>query len=146
MSNQFDAVVLKRFVGEIERHHQTIASYKGEHAQRVKTILEQITDCFDRAKAAGIPKKELKAVIRERKLLEQIEALREEMEPEQQETLDQIKHALGMLSDLPLGEAAQKRSAAVNSLTDDDDDEEDADEVAGRANAEALSAGIQPKH
>lgn len=146
MSNGFDATVLKRFVTDIERHHETIASYKGEHAQRVKSVQELITEVFDRAKDAGIPRKELKAVIKERRLLVQIENIREELEEDQQETLDQLKHALGMLSDLPLGEAAQKRSAAVDSLTDDDDGEEDADEVAGRANAEALSAGIQQKH
>lgn len=145
MSNGFDATVLKRFVTDIERHHETIASYKGEHAQRVKSVQELITEVFDRAKDAGIPRKELKAVIKERRLLVQIENIREDLEEDQQETLDQIKHALGMLSDLPLGDAAMKRSAAVDSLTDEDN-AEDADEVAGRTNAEALSAGIQQKH
>lgn len=146
MTNGFDAAVLKRFVGEIEKHHDQIASYKGEHAQRVKSVQEMISDIYDRAKDAGVPKKQLKAVIRERDLLKKIEGLREDMEDEQAETFDQIKHALGMLSDLPLGDAAMKRSAAVDSLTDDEDEEDDADEAAGRANAEALSAGIQQKH
>ena len=146
MTNGFDAAVLKRFVGEIEKHHDQIASYKGEHAQRVKSVQEMISDIYDRAKDAGVPKKQLKAVIRERDLLKKIEGLREDMEDEQAETFDQIKHALGMLSDLPLGDAAMKRSAAVDSLTDDEDEEDDADEAAGRANAEALRAGIQQKH
>lgn len=143
MSNGFDATVLKRFVTDIERHHETIASYKGEHAQRVKSVQELITEVFDRAKDAGIPRKELKAVIKERRLLVQIENLREELEEDQQETLDQIKHALGMLADLPLGEAATKRSDAIDSLTDDDDKDEEF-EAAGKANAARLGAGIKP--
>lgn len=143
MSNGFDAVVLKRFVGDIERHHETIASYKGEHAQRVKSVQEMISEVFDRAKDAGIPRKELKAVIKERRLLAQIENIREELEDDQQETLDQIKHALGMLADLPLGEAAAARSDAIDSLTDEDGDEPDADAAAGKKNAKALRAGIR---
>ena len=145
MSNGFDTTVLKRFVSDIERHHETIASYKGEHAQRVKGVQELITEVFDRAKDSGIPRKELKAVIKERRLLVQIENIREELEDDQQETLDQIKHALGMISDLPLGEAAMARSAAVDSLTDDDEgDEPDENIVAGKKNAKALGAGIKP--
>lgn len=146
MSNGFDATVLKRFVTDIERHHETIASHKGEHAQRVKSVQELITEVFDRAKDAGIPRKELKAVIKERRLLVQIENLREELEEDQQETLDQIKHALGMLADLPLGEAATKRSDAIDSLTDDGDGEqapvEDVEMAAGKRNAKALRGGI----
>lgn len=143
MSNGFDTAVLKQFVSDIERHHDTIASYKGEHAQRVKSVQELITEVFDRAKDAGIPRKELKAVIKERRLLVQIENLREELEEDQQETLDQIKHALGMIADLPLGDAALKRSAAVNSLTGDDgEDEPDENERAAGDNAERLRAGI----
>lgn len=137
MSNGFDAEVLKRFVGEIERHNAQILSYKGEHAQRIGSVKEMISDVYDRAKDAGIGKKQLKAVIRERDLTKKIEAIREDMEEEEAETFDQIKHALGMLSDLPLGETALKRSAAVDSLTQDDDEA-----AAGRENAAKLSAGI----
>ena len=154
MTNGFDATVLKRFVGEIEKHHGQIASYKGEHAQRVKSVQEMISDVYDRAKDAGVPKRELKAVIKERVLLKRIEALREDLEEEQAETYDQIKHSLGMLSDLPLGEVALKRSAAVDSLTDDDDadqdeddggdDEDDPDVMQAAANVVALQGDIKP--
>lgn len=146
MSNGFDTTVLKRFVSDIERHHETIASHKGEHAQRVKSVQELISEVFDRAKDSGIPRKELKAVIKERRLLVQIENIREGLEDDQQETLDQIKHALGMLSDLPLGEAAAARAAAVDSLTDEDEDDVDPDAVAAAANAKALGAGLKAKH
>lgn len=147
MSNGFDATVLKRFVGEIEKHHAQIASYKGEHAQRCGSVQELISECYDRAKDAGIPKKQLKAVIRERDLLKKIEGLREDMEDEQAETFDQIKHALGMLSDLPLGDAALKRSEAVDSLTEGDEFEAaDPNKAAAEDNAAKLTAGLKTKH
>jgi uncharacterized protein (UPF0335 family) len=143
MSNGFDATILKRFVGEIEKHHDQIASYKGEHAQRVKSVQEMISDIYDRAKDSGIPKKQLKAVIRERDLLKKIEGLREDMEDEQAETFDQIKFALGMLSDLPLGEVALKRSDAIDSLTDDEALAPDPEAIAPETNTAALRAGLR---
>lgn len=149
MSNGYDGEVLKRFVGEIERHHAQILSYKGEHAQRVKSVQEMISDVYDRAKDHGVPKKELKMVIKERDLTKKIEQLRGDLEPEQAETFDQIKHALGMIADLPLGEATLARGAAIDSLTEGDDlgefedgTEVDEDARAGAENAAKLTAGI----
>lgn len=147
-TNGFDATILKRFVGEIEKHHDQIASYKGEHAQRVGSVQEMISGIYDRAKDAGIPKKQLKAVIRERDLLKKIENLREDMEDEQAETFDQIKFALGMLADLPLGEVALSRSDAIDSLTDQDEPDAaapqpDPDAVAAETNTRALRAGLR---
>ena len=132
MSNGFEAA--ERWVKEIERHHDTLASYQGEYMSRCRPVRESIAGCYDAAKEAGIPRKELKAVIKERKFLKQIEANRARLEEDEQETLDQIKHALGMLSELPLGDAALKRSQAIDSLT--------SDEAAGAENAAKLSAGI----
>jgi len=140
MSNGYDGEVLKRFVGEIERHNAQILSYKGEHAQRVQSVKEMISDVYDRAKDHGVPKKELKAVIKERDLTKKIEQLRGGMEPEQAETYDQIKFALGMIADLPLGEATLARGAAIDSLTEGD--EPDEDERAAAENAAKLRSGI----
>ncbi|MCV9940951.1 hypothetical protein OIU35_31760 [Boseaceae bacterium BT-24-1] len=139
MSNGFEKA--ERFVKEIERHHETLASYAGEHLQRCKSVREMISSAYDLAKDAGIPKRELRAVVKERALLKKIEALREGLEDEQAETFDQIKHALGMLSDLPLGEATLARSEAIDSLTEDE--EADPDEEAAAANSAALRAGIR---
>lgn len=139
MSNGF--AVAQRWVDEIERHHETLATYQGEYLNRCKSVRELISGCYDAAKEAGIPRVELRAVIKERALLAKIEALREDMEPEQRETLDQIKFSLGMLADLPLGEVALARSDAIDSLTGDDAGPS-ADEIAAAANAQALGAGI----
>ena len=135
--------VAQRWVDEIERHHETLASYQGEYMARCRSVRELITGCFDAAKDAGIPRAELRAVIKERQLLAKIEAMREDMEPEQRETLDQIKFALGMLSDLPLGEVALKRSDAIDSLTDDEAQAPDPEAIAAETNTAALRAGLR---
>lgn len=141
MSNGFESA--ERWVKEIERHHETLATYQGEYMARCRTVRESISGCYDAAKESGIPVKELRAVIKERTLLRKIEGIRGNLDDEQVETFDQIKHALGMLSDLPLGDAALKRSAAIDSLTGDDgDDEPDENERAAGDNAERLRAGI----
>lgn len=144
MSNGFDAAVLKRFVGEIDKFKEAMASRQGEYMKFCRDQRELISGVFDRAKDAGIPRVELRAVLKERDLQKKIENLREELEEDQAETFDQIKHALGMLSDLPLGEVALRNSDAVDSLTDDDGDgAATADVAASKANAKALRAGVK---
>lgn len=145
-TNGFDATILKRFVGEIDKHKEAMASRQGEYMKYCRDQRELISAVFDRAKDAGIPRAELKAALKERDLQKKIEALREDMEPEQAETFDQIKHALGMLADLPLGATALKRSDAIDSLTDEDEFEAaapDPEAVAAETNASALRAGIR---
>lgn len=143
MSKGFEPAT--RWVDEIERHLSTLETYKGEYLNRCKSVRELISDCYDAAKEAGIPRVELRGVIKERALLRQIENIREDMEPEQAETFDQIKFALGMLADLPLGEVALARSDAIDSLTDEDEGAAaaaDPEAEAGEANAAKLRAGI----
>lgn len=106
VGNGFDPTLTKRFVGEIEKHFETIASYTGEHMKRCKDVRELVTRVYDTAKDAGIPKKELKRVINLRKLDRQKQALLDDLEGDEAETVEQIQLALGDLADLPLGEAA----------------------------------------
>lgn len=141
MTNGFDKAKTERFVKEIERHFETLATYAGEHRQRCKTVREDISSVYDLAKDAGVPKRELRAVIKERALLKQIDGLREALDDEQAETFDQIKFALGMLSDLPLGEATLARGAAIDSLTESDEPTEAEERTAD--NVAQLRAGIK---
>ena len=118
MSNGFDPSVLKRFVGEIDKFKDAIASRQGEYMKFCRDQRDLISGVFDRAKDAGIPRAELKVVLKERDLQRKIEALRDNFEDDQAETYDQIKLSLGMISDLPLGQASLARSSAIDSLTD----------------------------
>lgn len=132
----------KRWVDEIEKHMGTLDTYKGEHMRRCQQVREMITQAIDSAKDAGIPKKELKAVLKVRGLEKKIIKAREDLDDDESiETFDQIRHALGDLADLPLGQAvtatARTRAENIDSLTDGDLAEDVASENAAR-----LAGGI----
>lgn len=141
-SNGFEGA--KQFVADIERHYGTLDTYRGEYMKRCRDVRDLIAQTYDRAKDAGIPKKELKAVIKARDLKRKIEALRENLEEDGAETFDQIRHALGDLADLPLGDAALKRAAAVDSLVSDEFDQADPAKAHVADNVTKLRGGIQP--
>jgi uncharacterized protein (UPF0335 family) len=110
--NQITAQSAKQYVDRIERLYDDLASEKGEYMRKAKTIREDIALVLDDAKTAGIPKKELKAVIKTRDLERRAQAIRDDLEADSQETFDQIRVALGDLADTPLGEAALDRAVA----------------------------------
>ncbi len=68
-------------------------------------IAADISDVYKEAKGNGFDVKALRAIIRLRKQDAQERA-------EQEAILDLYKHALGMLADLPLGQAAIERATA----------------------------------
>jgi uncharacterized protein (UPF0335 family) len=68
-----------------------------------KDIAIDISEIYREAKGNGYDVKAIRAIIKERA---QDKAKREEMEY----ILDTYRHALGMLSDTPLGEAAMERA------------------------------------
>jgi uncharacterized protein (UPF0335 family) len=111
--NGFRPEAAKEFVARIERLLDDLASEKGEYMRKAKTIREDIALVLDDAKAAGVPKKELKAVIKTRELEMRAAAIRDDLEGDAQETFDMIRAALGDLADLPLGQAALGQSHAA---------------------------------
>jgi uncharacterized protein (UPF0335 family) len=86
--NQQDKTALQGIVSEIERHEE-----------EKRNIATDISTIYKSAKDKGFDVKALRAVIRERRMER---AEREALET----TIDTYKHALGMLADLPLGQAA----------------------------------------
>lgn len=85
---------MKNYVERIERLEEA----KRETAAEIGGI-------YSSAKEAGFDTKAIKAIIKERR-----------MDKESREALEHVKdvyrHALGMLADLPLGQAATTRAAA----------------------------------
>jgi uncharacterized protein (UPF0335 family) len=104
-----DDVVVQGFTHQIEEKYDRLASIKGEYMQRCKTIREDIARVLVEAKDAGIPKKEFKLVIRTRALENKLEHIRDDLEPDEAETFEAIRAALGDLADLPLGAAVLDR-------------------------------------
>lgn len=101
-TNGFDHKQVQAFVQKIENLNGEIRSVKAANAKRCQELLAYIKDIYDEAKVSGIPKKELKAHVKVIELTDKINAIREELEEEEQEIFDQLAIALG-----PLGEAAR---------------------------------------
>lgn len=141
-SNGFEAA--KTFVADIERHMKTLDTYRGEYMKRCRDVRDLIAQTYDRAKDAGIPKRELKAVMKARDLERRLADLRDNLDEDSAETFDQIRHALGDLADLPLGDAALKRAQAVDSLLTDEFDAADSAKAHVADNVTKLRGGIQP--
>lgn len=100
---------VEKFVEEIEEELDLIAEFNAQNAEKVAVVKGRIAGAYKRAKALGILKKPLKAIIEdrkaERKRKERIEALEED----EQETFYEFQKALGTYSDTPLGQAALAR-------------------------------------
>jgi uncharacterized protein (UPF0335 family) len=105
-TNGFEPEKIKNFVATIEEIHEQLESEKGQYMKRCQSIRDDIKLVYDEAKDAGVPKKELKAVIKTRAKQRELDALREDLEADERDTYDMIRHALGDLADLPLGVAA----------------------------------------
>lgn len=113
-TNSYDSQAVREYVSRIERLLEDIASERGSFMARCRTIRDDIKTVIQEAKDQhGVPKKELKAVVRTRELEAKADAIRDELEQESQETFDMIREALGDLADLPLGNAALDRARPV---------------------------------
>lgn len=138
MSNGIDPTIAKRFVGDIERHLDALLSERGIYMAKCKDIRGLIKETKDRAADAGISRKSLNTLLKERDLRKKMEALYDGEDGEElEEQVDLLKHALGELGDLPLGKAAVEKaearkaakSAAIDGLLDDPAQERVADNV-----------------
>ncbi len=135
--NGFSPDETRLYVRQIETHLDELDGLATSHNEACAAVRADIKGVYEAAAEAGIPKRELKAVIRERVLRRKLDGCRTSLgDLERIETFDQIKLALGMLSDLPLGEAVLRAPAEGLRL-------KSAEEVAAE-NAAALRAGIKP--
>lgn len=104
--NGFDPDLTAQFVNRIEALYRERDQKHSEFMNEAKQILAEVSECYAMAKEKGIPKKELKAVVKTRALQRKLDAVRDNLEAEEQEQFDLIRHSLGDLAELPLGAAA----------------------------------------
>lgn len=122
---------LKSFVERIERLEE-----------EKKSIADDIRDVYAEAKSNGFDVKAMRAIVRLRKQDADERA-------EHEATMDIYMHALGMLFDTPLGQAATERAARTRAATErdpePDENQIDIEEaIAEKAPAVTLSAPYDP--
>jgi uncharacterized protein (UPF0335 family) len=108
--NGYDGDRLNQYHDEIMANEDRKASIMSKAMLDCKEITGQNKLLFDEAKEDGIPKMQLKAIVKLTKLERKTEKVRDDMEVEDQDTLDQMMHAMGMLADTPLGQAAAAKA------------------------------------
>lgn len=110
-SNGYNAEKVKNYVERIEALHADIASIMGAALNECKQVHGDIKIVLDEAKDSdGIPKKALRKVIKARSLERKAAEVRDDLDGDDQDSFDLIRHALGDLGDTPLGAAALERA------------------------------------
>lgn len=112
--NGYDPEVVSSYVDRCENLDAEIEKHHMAYMREKQILLKDKKDVIDEAKDAhGIPKKELRHILKERAMRRRLESLDDDLEPDQVDTVDQLRQALGMLDGLPLGDAAVEREQAA---------------------------------
>lgn len=94
-SNGFKADELKEFITRCENIDADIASETGAFMKTIRDLKEGKKEVIQEAKDKGIPPKPLKAILKQRALLRDIEKIEDGLEGEDSDSLDAIRTALG---------------------------------------------------
>ena len=95
------------FVGRIENLHADLEKEKSAYMLACKALREDIRAVLEEAQGKGLPKKPLKAIVKQRALEKKVAACRDDLDDiDHLSAFDIMKAALGDLADLPLGQAA----------------------------------------
>lgn len=95
---------------EIEGCLADLLSERGAYMNRCRAIRERITAAYDQAKDAGLPRKALKTLVKNREAVRKIEERIAALEEDEAANYAALQAALGDFADTPLGEAAMSRA------------------------------------
>ena len=98
-SNGYPKGKVTDYVKRFENVEEEIASAKGVFMRKCAKLRKDQADILDEAKSNGIPRKALRKVLKARRLERDAEAVREDLETEEQDQFDLLRHALGDLDD-----------------------------------------------
>lgn len=98
--------VIEGFIKRFRALDAKADSIMGKAKQEVKSLREDQREILEEAKNKDVNVRALRAAIKQQRLAEKIEAVRDNLDEEDRDDLDSIKSSLGWLADTPLGEAA----------------------------------------
>lgn len=106
--NGFDPAIVGSFVSRYENLNGDLATKKSDFMNDCKITHGDINELLNEAKGAGIPKKALKSLVKQRSLERKIEDVRNDLEGDDQDSFDQLALAMGVFAETDLGAAAMK--------------------------------------
>ena len=112
----FDQQVLDALVIEYEEFESDKKSVMGKAMSECKEIGKSQKEVVTRAKEAGFKPKLFRAIIKEREARRKVDEIAAEFEEDDKQTYDQMRLGLGMLGELPLGQAALDKKAKQDGL------------------------------
>lgn len=122
--NSIDSAAFKKAVSELEALDEQLLSEKGKYMERALRISQQKAVVTDAAKEKGIPRKELRAVVKARALERKADAIFEDLEADEQDTFTAMRNILGDWSDdTPLGKFANDQKAAAGKKSQKEKDD-----------------------
>jgi len=107
--NGYDPELTREFVDRCEEVQFQIDDIMAKAQNQCAPLREDVAEIKKDAHDKGLPRAELNAVLRKRRLLRKADGVRGSLSENQQDNFDQLEQALGMLSDTPLGKAALDR-------------------------------------
>ncbi len=106
------------FLKRIEAVMAAMDSRKGEYMSECKSDRQDIKDIIAEAKAGGLSAKALKGLVRYRELEKKQKALSDGLDIDDVSSFEELVEALGDYAGTPLGEAAVRKAADVDTFED----------------------------
>ncbi len=110
--NTIAAAKFEPFITRHENEQSEIDKIMEEAKKKCQPHRENQKTIKDEAADAGFRKQPFNGVLKERKLIRKANEIRSKMADDQTDDYDQMKHALGMQMELPLGGSKPKAAAA----------------------------------
>lgn len=105
--NGYDPEKLKKYVNHFETQQAKIDEIFAEAKKKAEPYRAEQKECKNACKKeVGVPKGTFTHVIRERKLRKKLNQIDEDLNQDEADDADRVRHALGMLADTPLGQVA----------------------------------------
>lgn len=111
-SNGYDPEAVRSFCERVENLEVGRDFLKAKHKGELEPFKVDIDQVIAEANKVGIPKKELKKVLKRRAVMRKLDAEREKLNSYEQTNYDNLRLALGAFADLPLGQAAMAGASA----------------------------------
>lgn len=106
--NKIDQKKLKSFIREIERCDEEVLSEFGYYRNKVGAVKERRKGWIEQAVEGGMPKRELMALLKTRKLKAKVDTIFGELDEDQQAIFEQMEFALDGGDDQPKREPKTK--------------------------------------